>query len=243
MQPITINIYHLVGWVRWAGGYDINFVLDALQTCGTKCVDKISFHLFLYPTHDDIFKYKINYTAYICIADILSLRKREQYNLMSLLIYYYIITYFYVMNSIILNHIFYSSYWKATFFASKSYPMITSSNGNIFRVTGHLCGAFTGPGEFPAQRPVTRSFDVFFDLRLNKRLSKQSWGWWFETLPCSLWRHHNVFTLGFPCVCILHKRLPIFAMEPWYQGDFCVSFEVHKQILRKIKLGLQIEWG
>ena len=28
--------------------------------------------------------------------------------------------------------------------------------------------------EFPAQRPVTRSFDVFFDLRPNKRLSKQS---------------------------------------------------------------------
>ena len=27
-------------------------------------------------------------------------------------------------------------------------------------------------GEFPAQRPVTRSFDVFFELRLNKRLSK-----------------------------------------------------------------------
>ena len=33
------------------------------------------------------------------------------------------------------------------------------------------------PGEFPARRPVTRSFDVFFDLRLNKRLRKQSWGW------------------------------------------------------------------
>ena len=45
------------------------------------------------------------------------------------------------------------------------------------------------PGEFPAQRPVTRSFDVFFDLRLNKRLSKQSWGWWFETLSRPLWRH------------------------------------------------------
>ena len=28
------------------------------------------------------------------------------------------------------------------------------------------------PGEFPAQRPVTRSFDVFFDPRPNKRLSK-----------------------------------------------------------------------
>ena len=46
-------------------------------------------------------------------------------------------------------------------------------------------------GEFPAQRPVTRSFDVFFDLRVNRRLSKQSWGWWFETLSYSLWRHRN----------------------------------------------------
>ena len=55
-----------------------------------------------------------------------------------------------------------------------------------------LCGEFIGPGEFPTQRPVTRSFDVFFDLRLNKRLSKQSWGWWFETLSRPLWRHSNV---------------------------------------------------
>ena len=51
------------------------------------------------------------------------------------------------------------------------------------------------PGEFPAQRPVARSFDVFFDLRLNKRLSKQSWGWWFEMLSCPLWRHCNVMTM------------------------------------------------
>ena len=47
------------------------------------------------------------------------------------------------------------------------------------------------PGEFPAQRPVTRSFDVFLNLRLNKRLSKQSWGWWFETPSNPLWRHRN----------------------------------------------------
>ena len=45
--------------------------------------------------------------------------------------------------------------------------------------------------EFHAQRPVTRSFDVFFDLRVNKRLSEQSWGWWFETPARSLWRHCN----------------------------------------------------
>ena len=48
------------------------------------------------------------------------------------------------------------------------------------------------PGELPAQKPVTRHFDVFFDLRPNKRLSKQSWGWWLETPSYSLWRHHNV---------------------------------------------------
>ena len=61
-------------------------------------------------------------------------------------------------------------------FAVRDQPpnfMMTSSNGNIFRVTGPLCGEFTGPGEFPTQKPVTRSFDVFFDLRLNKQLSKQ----------------------------------------------------------------------
>ena len=46
--------------------------------------------------------------------------------------------------------------------------------------------------EFSAQRPVTRSFDVFFDLRMNKRLSKQSWGWWFETPSHPLWRHSHV---------------------------------------------------
>ena len=65
--------------------------------------------------------------------------------------------------------------------------IMTSSNGNIFHVTGPLCGEFTS--EFPTQRPVTRSFDVFFDLHLNKRLSKQSWGWWFETPSPSLWCH------------------------------------------------------
>ena len=46
-------------------------------------------------------------------------------------------------------------------------------------------------GEFPAQKPVTRSFDVFFDVRLIKRLSKRSRGWWFETLSYPLWRHRN----------------------------------------------------
>ena len=51
------------------------------------------------------------------------------------------------------------------------YPqyMMTSSDGNIFRVNGPLCGEFTGHRWNSTQRPVTRSFDVFFDVRLNKR--------------------------------------------------------------------------
>ena len=74
----------------------------------------------------------------------------------------------------------------------KSTHMMKSSNGNIFRVTGPLCGEFTGHRWIPlTQRPVTQSFEVFFDLRLNKRLNKQSQGWWFEMPPRPLWRHYN----------------------------------------------------
>ena len=46
-------------------------------------------------------------------------------------------------------------------------------------------------GEFPSQRPVTQSFDVFFDLRLNKGFSKQWRRWRFETPLRLLWRHCN----------------------------------------------------
>ena len=67
--------------------------------------------------------------------------------------------------------------------------MKTSSNGNIFRVTVPLCREYTG--EFPSQRPVTRSFDVIFDQRFNKRLSKQSRCRWFETPSRSLWHYCN----------------------------------------------------
>ena len=59
------------------------------------------------------------------------------------------------------------------------------------------------PGEFPAQRLVARSFDVYFDLRLNKRLSKKPWGWWFETLPRPLWRDGNVADIIFKCFLFL----------------------------------------
>ena len=53
-------------------------------------------------------------------------------------------------------------------------------------------------GEFPSQRPVARSFDIFFDLCLNKQLNKQLRHRWFETPLCSLWCHHNPSLAYFP---------------------------------------------
>ena len=63
----------------------------------------------------------------------------------------------------------------------------------FFALLAICAGNSPVPGEFPAQRPVTRSFDVFFDLRPNKRLSKQWWGCWFKTLSIPLWRHCSVY--------------------------------------------------
>ena len=72
-------------------------------------------------------------------------------------------------------------------------------------------------GEFPAQRPVTRSFDVFYDLRLNKPLSKQSWGWWFETQSRPLWRHRNGDTM---MLRLRYCTGPFFC----YQRSRCFDF-------------------
>ena len=69
--------------------------------------------------------------------------------------------------------------------------MTMSYNGNIFRVTGSMCGQYTGQRWIPLTRPVMLSFGVFFDLRLNKRLGKQPRRQWFETPSHSLWRHCN----------------------------------------------------
>ena len=75
-------------------------------------------------------------------------------------------------------------------------------------------GNSTVPGEFPAQRLVTRSFDLFFDLRPNKRLSKQSRGWWFETPSCPLWRHRNsLFLSSWPKLSLPQLLMCIFCEE------------------------------
>ena len=65
---------------------------------------------------------------------------------------------------------------------------MTSSNGNIIRVTGYLCGEFYGDRWIHLTKPVTQSFDVFFDLHLNKCLSNNRET---ETPLLSLLRHCN----------------------------------------------------
>ena len=115
--------------------------------------------------------------------------------------------------------------------------MMTSSNGNMFRVTGFCAvnspvtvGNSPVTGEFPSHRPVTRSFNVFFDLHLNKRLSKQSRRRWFETPSLSLWRP-GFYTKGRPLVksnliCPSDKLswqpgCPVLNIN--IQGNFCIS--------------------
>ena len=80
-------------------------------------------------------------------------------------------------------------------------------------------GNSPGTGEYPTQRPGTRSFHVFFDLHLNKRLSKQWWGWWSETQSCPLWRQCNdvIYFRHFKnmALCILHPFLPRIDLQTW----------------------------
>ena len=66
-------------------------------------------------------------------------------------------------------------------------------------------------GEFPSQRPVTRSFDIFFDLCPNKRLSNQSGGWWFETPLRSSWRHCNGYAIT--SICLWYIGMSVMASQ------------------------------
>ena len=105
----------------------------------------------------------------------------------------------------------------------------------------HCAGNSPVTGEFPAQRPVTRSFDVFFDLRLNKRLSKQSWGWWFETPSSSLWRYCNdiVDMFRISVTPIKHtKQNQIIANK----GKHRAKWLKHRFVIRQSKSGLDCRY-
>ena len=92
----------------------------------------------------------------------------------------------------------------------------------IFSALLALCvGNSPVTGEFPSQRPVTRSFDIVFICALNK----QSWGWWFETLSRSLWRHRNEF----PSSSLIDHRhdTPGKVSMPW-------RYHVSKYVLPRV---------
>ena len=105
----------------------------------------------------------------------------------------------------------------------------------FFALLAICAGNSPVPGEFPAQRPVTRSFDVFFDLRLNKRLSKQSWGWWFETPLRPLWRHRNELCMGLTFLKPhVEKKFSIIDNQclPFWLGRGMASQQACKQHVR-----------
>ena len=73
-------------------------------------------------------------------------------------------------------------------------------------------------GEFPTQRPVTRSFGVFFEQCLNERLSKQSWGWWFEMSSRPLWRHCNESSYTFRYIARIFFQISFWNWQ-YHEAD------------------------
>ena len=74
----------------------------------------------------------------------------------------------------------------------------------------------TGHRWIPLQMSVTRSFDVSYDLPLNKWLSKQSRRRWFETPSLPLWRHCNVMHICKQVVVVSRWTLVVLVYENWF---------------------------
>ena len=68
---------------------------------------------------------------------------------------------------------------------------MTSSNGIIFRATGHLCREFTGNRWIPCTKASDAELCCFLWSAPEWKIDKKSWGWWFETSSRPLWRHSN----------------------------------------------------
>ena len=99
-------------------------------------------------------------------------------------------------------------------------------------------------GGVSSQRTVTRSLDVFFDLRLNKRLSKQPRRWWFETPSRSLWHRivinattglaiylHEALSYHGPChlMCVI-SLIPVVS-TPWFHQLRFMTANLHYPVV------------
>ena len=114
----------------------------------------------------------------------------------------------------ITNHLV--AWWRHQMETFCSLPAIRAGNSPV-------------SGEFPTQRPVTRSFDAFFDLRLNKRLCKQSWGWWFQTLS----RPYDVIVMGVLEIsrfeAVVNGRFRLRIDISGNSGERILSYRIFKQ--------------
>ena len=81
--------------------------------------------------------------------------------------------------------------------------------------------------EFTSQMPVTRIFDVFFDLPLNKRLSKPTKRRWFEPPPRPLWRRCNENISHFLCYVDSHTRSHRALKSLWHKKNTCTRTSTH----------------
>ena len=110
----------------------------------------------------------------------------------------------------------------------------------IFSSLLALCvGNLPVTGEFPSQRPLTRSLMFSLICALNKRLSKQSWSWWFEMPSRSLWHHCNGLNKN------LHTNS--YEEETWiiFNNYFNANVFIHVEkyvILRNKCIWIWISW-
>ena len=111
-------------------------------------------------------------------------------------------------------------------------------------------GIHWSPVDSPHKRPVTQSFDIFFHVRLNKRFSKQSKCWWFETQWRSLWRHCNGVisksliphpTFG---ICRSKSILCVTILVLYHQPSHCHSFRnlVPVDIIYRCPISKRVSW-
>ena len=161
-----------------------NPVYIHMLECILHCFEKIHIRL------------NANYFTYISDGSLLIFKSKcpwytfKQKHLCHLIVIVYVqnhVIYHVVRN----NHFNQNSRWT---FISEGYAWWRHQMETFSALLAIYAGYSPVTGEFLAQRPVTQSFDVFFDLHLNKRLNKQSPGWWFEIPLRPLWRHCNELT-------------------------------------------------
>ena len=113
---------------------------------------------------------------------------------------------------------------------------MASSNGNIFRVTGPLWGEFTGHRWIPTQRPVTRSFGVFYLI----------WAWihrWVNNYEAGDFRRHRVhyddIVMSYHCNRVRHANRTIFNLGSIPMTIFTLNsgsiengFTLHQNVIR-----------